>query len=65
MISSYGAIAKSLKIKYTDHVTNKRVKEIIAVKGNWSEDLARRKLRYAGHIMRGISGGLLQLGLEV
>ena len=53
-----------LKIRYTDHVTNTRVKEIIRVERNWSEDLARRKLRYAGHIMRGSSGGLVQLVLE-
>ena len=41
-----------------------RVKEIIGVEGNWSEDLARKKLRYAGHIMRGSNGGLVQLALE-
>ena len=52
-----------LKIRYTDHVTNTRVKEIIRVERNWLEDLARRKLRYAGHIMRGSSGGLVQLVL--
>ena len=55
---------RMLKIRYTDHVTNTRVKEIIGVEGSWSEDLARRKLRYAGHIMRGSSGGLVQLVLE-
>ena len=55
---------RMLKIRYTDHVTNRRVKEIIRVERNWSEDLARRKLRYAGHIMRGSSGGLVQLVLE-
>ena len=55
---------RMLKIRYTDHVTNARVKEIIGVERSWSEDLARRKLRYAGHIMRGSSGGLVQLVLE-
>ena len=55
---------RMLKIRYTDHVTNTRVKEIIGVERSWSEDLARRKLRYAGHIMRGSSGGLVQLVLE-
>ena len=55
---------RMLKIRYTDHVTSTRVKEIIGVERNWSEDLARRKLRYAGHIMRGSSGGLVQLVLE-
>ena len=53
-----------LKISYTDHVANIRVKEIIGVERSWSEDLASRKLRYAGHIMRGSSGGLVQLVLE-
>ena len=53
-----------LKIRYTDHVTNTRVKEIIGVERSWSEDFARRKVRYAGHIMRGSSGGLVQLVLE-
>ena len=51
-------------IRYTDHVTNTRVKEIIGFERSWSEDLARRKLRYAGHIMRGSSGGLVRLVLE-
>ena len=50
---------KIFKIKYTDHITNKRVKEITGVKGNWLEDLARRKLGYAGHILRGSSGGFI------
>ena len=43
---------------------NKRMKEIIGVKGNWSEGMARRKRRYADHIMRGSSSGLVQLALE-
>ena len=33
-----------LKIKYTDHVTNKnnkKVKEIMDVEKNWSEELAK------------------------
>ena len=53
-----------LKIRYTDHVTNTRVKDIIGVERSWSEDLARKKLRYAGHIMRGSNGGLVQLVLD-
>ena len=40
------------------------LKTIIRVERNWSEDLARRILRYAGHIMRGSSGGLVHLVLE-
>jgi len=51
-----------LKIRHTEHVTNIRVKEIIGVKRNWFEDLAR-KLWYAGHIIRGSSDGVVQLVL--
>ena len=40
------------------------MKEITGVERSWSEDFARRKLRYAGHIMRGSCGGLVQLMLE-
>ena len=55
---------RMLKIKCTDHVTNKKVKEIMDVEKTWSEELAKRKLRYAGYIMRGSSGMLVQLVLE-
>ena len=53
------------KVRYTYHVTNKKVKEILRLKNNkWSEDIAKRKMRFAGHIMRGSSGGLIQVVLE-
>ena len=55
---------RMLKIRFTDHVTNTRVKEIIGVERSWWEDLARRKLSYTCHNMRGSSGGLVQLVLE-
>ena len=55
---------KMLKIKYVDHVTNEKVKKILEVKQRWSEELAKRKLRFAGHIMRGRCGSLVQLVLE-
>ncbi|KAG1650512.1 hypothetical protein GQR58_027944 [Nymphon striatum] len=43
-----------LKIKYTDHMTNKKVKECIAAENiQWAEDFAKRKLKFAGHIIRG------------
>ena len=44
---------RMLKIMYTDHVTNKKVKEIMDVDKNWSEELAKRKMRYAGHTDEG------------
>ena len=52
-----------LKILSIDDVTNTRVKDIIGVERSWSEDLVRKKFRYAGHILRGSSGGLVQLVL--
>ncbi|KAG1687293.1 LINE-1 reverse transcriptase [Nymphon striatum] len=56
---------RMLKVKYTDHVTNKKVKERIgAEKIQWAEDLARRKLKFAGHVMRGCCDTLTQLVLE-
>ncbi|KAG1672160.1 RNA-directed DNA polymerase from mobile element jockey [Nymphon striatum] len=58
-------IMRMLKVKYTDHVTNKKVKERIgAEKIQWAEDLARRKLKFAGHVMRGRCETLTQLVLE-
>ena len=33
-------------------------------KQNWSEDLGKRKLRFAGHIMRGSGNKLMQVVLE-
>ncbi|KAG1649194.1 Inactive hydroxysteroid dehydrogenase-like protein 1 [Nymphon striatum] len=54
-----------LKVKYTDHVTNKKVKELIGAENiQWAEDLARRKLKFAGHVMRGCCDTLTQLVLE-
>ena len=47
---------KMLKIKYVDHVTNEKVKKMLGVKQRWSEELAKRELRFAGHIMRGRCG---------
>ena len=55
---------RMLKIRYTDHVTSKGVKEIIGVERSWSEDLARRKLRYVDLNMRECNGGLVQIVLE-
>ncbi|KAG1705459.1 Ubiquitin carboxyl-terminal hydrolase 42 [Nymphon striatum] len=56
---------RMLKVKYTDHVTNKKVKELIGAENiQWAEDLARRKLKFAGHVMRGCCDTLTQLVLE-
>ena len=53
-----------LKIKYFDLVTNSKLKEIIGTEENWSKVLAKRKLNYAGHVMRGSSCWLVQLAVE-
>ncbi|KAG1652745.1 Protein FAM234B [Nymphon striatum] len=56
---------RMLKVKYTDHVTNKKVKELIGAENiQWAEDLARRKLKFAGHVMRRCCDTLTQLVLE-
>ena len=42
---------RMLKIKYTDHITNQKVKDIMNIHNNWADDLAKRKLKFAGHLM--------------
>ena len=56
---------RMLKIGYIEHVTNNTVKACIGEnKGCWAEDVIRRKLTFAGHIMRGSGGRIAQLVLE-
>ena len=55
---------RMLKIKYSDHVTNQKVKEIMKTENNWAEDLVKKKLKFAGHVMRGSNGKLTQMVLE-
>ncbi|KAG1686589.1 Arachidonate 12-lipoxygenase, 12R-type [Nymphon striatum] len=56
---------RMLKVKYTDHITNKKVKELFGAENiQWAEDLARRKLKFEGHVMRGCCDTLTQLVLE-
>ena len=47
------------KIKFTEHVTNEKLREIVAGKeeGNWAMDVERRKLRYAGQILVAVDEG--------
>ena len=49
---------RMLKIKYRDHVTNRKVREIMGMdmKYNWGTELAKRKMKYAGHLLRGSAG---------
>ena len=53
-----------LNIKYSDHVTNQKVKEIMKMENNWAEDLVKKKLKFVGHVMRGSNGKLTQMVLE-
>ena len=53
-----------LKISYKDRISNIKILEEVNIKQLWAEDLAKRKLRYAGHILRGSGGRLSQLVLE-
>ena len=53
-----------LKIKYTEYVTSKKVKETMEIKNDWSTGMAKTKLRFAGRIMRGSSDELVQLVLK-
>ncbi|GFR75524.1 endonuclease-reverse transcriptase [Elysia marginata] len=53
-----------LKVPWTEKKTNKEIIEMADVDERLLQQLMKRKLRYAGHIMRGSSGPLLQLSLE-
>ena len=57
---------RMLKIKYSDHATNRKVREITGVdkKNNWRTELAKRKIKDAGHVLRGSARELAQLMLE-
>ena len=55
-----------LNLKYADHVTDTKVKELMGAKKeiSWSTELARKKMCYAGHVLRGSRRSLCQLVLE-
>ena len=53
-----------LKISYMDRVTNEEVMRRVGERRKWSDELAQRKLRFAGHVLRGSGGRLSQLILE-
>ncbi|GFR71224.1 endonuclease-reverse transcriptase [Elysia marginata] len=53
-----------LKLPWTENKTNKEIIQIWLMLAKDLQQLMRRKLRYAGHIMRGFSGPLLHLSLE-
>ena len=45
-----------LKISYVDRITNKEVLNRVQTDLHFMKDMKRRKLEYAGHVMRGSSG---------
>ena len=53
-----------LRISWREHKTNKEVLQTADVTERLLDQLIKRKMRYAGHVIRGSSGHLLQLALE-
>ncbi|GFS05224.1 endonuclease-reverse transcriptase [Elysia marginata] len=53
-----------LKVPWTEKKTNREIIQMADVDERLLQQLIKRKPRYAGHIMRGSSGPLLQLSLE-
>ena len=51
-----------LKISYLDRVTNEEVLLRMQTRPSFVERIAKRKMKYAGHVMRGSSG---MLGLNI
>ena len=45
-----------LKISWMDNVTNEKVLKLMQTKLHFMEDMLKRKMRYAGHVLRGYSG---------
>ncbi|GFR58002.1 endonuclease-reverse transcriptase [Elysia marginata] len=55
---------RPLNVLWTEEKTNKEIIQIADIGERLLQQLMKRKVRYAGHIMRGRSGLLLQLPLE-
>ncbi|KAG1667441.1 putative uncharacterized transposon-derived protein F52C9.6 [Nymphon striatum] len=53
-----------LKISWKDHVTNEMVEEKMECKRELVRGIGQRKMRFAGHVLRGSSGELSNLVLE-
>ena len=53
-----------LKISWEEMISDEKVLDIIGKRKSLLQDLIRRKMRFAGHIMRGSSGLLPRLVLE-
>ena len=55
---------RAFEISWTERVTNEAVKQRMNVKEDLVMMMARRKLKYAGHVFRGSAGVLLLLATE-
>ncbi|KAG1676596.1 putative uncharacterized transposon-derived protein F52C9.6 [Nymphon striatum] len=53
-----------LKISWKDHVTNEMVEEKMGCKRELVTGIGQRKMRFAGHVLRGSSGELANLVLD-
>ena len=53
-----------LKISWKEMICNEKVLDMIGKRKSLPKDLIKRKMRFAGHIMRGSSGFLPRLVLE-
>ena len=52
----YWCYKRILKISWRDRVNNKEVLNRMQTKLHFMEDMINRKMKYAGHVMRGSSG---------
>ena len=52
----YWCYKRILKISWRDRVNNKEVLNRMKTELHFMEDMIRRKMKYAGHVMRGSSG---------
>ena len=53
-----------LKISWTERVTNEAVKQRMNAKEDLVMMMARRKMKYAGHVFSGLAGVLLLIVTE-
>jgi len=55
---------RMVKISWIDKISNEVVLERLGVQQRWTDIVAQRKLRYAGHILRGSASELHNIILE-
>ncbi|KAG1672345.1 Casein kinase II subunit beta [Nymphon striatum] len=60
----YWTYGRILKISWTERIANEKVLQLMRTEEKLLKRLKERKMRFAGHVMRGSSGDLLNLILE-